>query len=458
MQNRRDNALDTKFLKSPSRYLGIRGKRFNIVDRNENNIQQMNTIDNLGNIIRQYKSDSESVYNTWFINNEERLKAFRSIRRGVMQVIDDIKQKKFINDFKGTSLEFVLNCITEQKQVFEGAAHPFYWKPKLRIPDIYENEQNKIAFGQFLENVLYAKNQEEIIREIVRLDEQRIKGLGPAVASIIYFLHPTIVPPFNTAIINGFNYLFKDKKKLGSWNEYLKIREVLIDLNNKYRSEFSLDLGAIAGLMFEVGAQKLVLGHDEYLSEKERKKLEMLIEKRQNDIKEDKQEESLHIEMQYHLLKIGSALGYDVICAINDKSKSYNNSNFSFLCLSDFPQMNIDRDTQSTIKLIDVLWFQKGTSNIIGAFEVEKSTSIYSGILRLTDLAYSIADGDEVFYIIIPDNREKDVIMQLSRPSIRSIKIPINYILFSDLRQHCDALCKFGDSHHILAKIAKKVT
>ena len=98
--------------------------------------------ENLSQIIQQYKSDSVSVYNTWFVNNEDRLKAFRSIRRGVMQVVDDIKNKKFGNDFKGSSLEFVLNCITEQKQVFEGAVHTFYWKPKLRIPDIYENEKN----------------------------------------------------------------------------------------------------------------------------------------------------------------------------------------------------------------------------------------------------------------------------------------------------------------------------
>lgn len=412
---------------------------------------------NLDKIIKQYKSDSESVYNTWFINNEERLKAFRSIRRGVIQVIDDIKGGKFGNDFKGSSLEFVLTCITEQKQVFEGAAHPFYWKPKLRIPDIYENEKNKILFGQFLENVLKSTNEEQIVKEIIKLDEQKIKGLGPAVASIIYFLHPTIIPPFNTAIINGFNYLFKDKKKLGSWSEYLKIREILIDVNKQYKNEFSSDLGAIAGLMFEIGTQKILFGNDEYLSEDERKKLENLIVKRQNSILEDKQEENLHTEMQYHLLKIGVALGYDVICAQNDKSKSYNNNSFSFQCLPDFPTMNTDRDTTNTIKMIDVLWFQKSTNNIIGAFEVEKSTSIYSGILRLTDLAYSIADGDEVFYIIIPDNREKDVLMQLSRPSIKSINLPINYILFSELRRNCDALCKFGESHHIMKKIAKTV-
>jgi len=412
---------------------------------------------NLSKIIEQYKSDTESVYNTWFINNEDRLKAFRSIRRGVLQVIEDIKGGKFGNNFKGSSLEFVLTCITEQKQVFEGAAHPFYWKPKLRIPDIYENEKNKIAFGQFLENVLKATNEEQIVKEIIRLDDLKIKGLGPAVASILYFLHPTIIPPSNTAIINGFNFLFKDKKKLGSWSEYLKIREVLVDVNKQYKNELSLDLGAISGLMFEIGTQKLLLGNDEYLSEPERKKLELLIEKRQNKIQEDKLEESLHTEMQYHLIKIGTALGYDVICAQNDQSRSFNGNSFSFHCLSAFPTMNADKDTVKTIKMIDVLWFQKSTNNIIGAFEVEKSTSIYSGILRLTDLAYSIADGDEVLYIIIPDSREKDVRMQLSRPSIKSIKVPINYILFSELRQNCDALCKFGENHHIMKKIAKTI-
>jgi len=412
---------------------------------------------NFESIIKQYKSDSESVYNTWFINNEDRLKAFRSIRRGVIQVIEDIKTKKFGNDFKGSSLEFVLASITEQKQVFEGASHPFYWKPKLRIPDIYENEPNKVAFGQFLEAVLKANSPEQIVKEIIRLDSLKIKGLGPAVASILYFLHPTLVPPFNTAIVNGFNFLFKDKKKLGSWSEYLKIREVLLEVNSQHRNEFSSDLGAIAGLMFEIGMQRLVLGNDEYLSEAERKKLENLIDRRHKAVREEKEEENLHAEMQYHLLKIGAALGYDVICAMNDKSKSFNGASFSFHCLPDFPKMDADKDTLNTIKLIDVLWYEKGTNNIIGAFEVEKSTSIYSGILRLTDLAFSIGDGDEVFYIIIPDAREKDVRLQLSRPSIRNNRILIHYIVFSDLRQHCEAICKFGESHAILQKIAKKV-
>ncbi len=107
----------------------------------------------------------------------------------------------------------------------------------------------------------------------------------------------------------------------------------MIDTNNQHRSELSSDMGAIAGLLFEIGTQKLILGSDEYLSEPEWKKLEKLIEKRHKNVQEEKEEDDLHTEMQYHLLKIGNALGYDVIAASNDRSRSYGGNNFSFMSL-----------------------------------------------------------------------------------------------------------------------------
>ena len=114
---------------------------------------------NLTQIIQQYKSDTQSVYNTWFVDNDQRLKAFRTIRRGCVAGYWDIKNKTFPNDFKGSSLEFVLNCIAEQKQVFVGVAHPFTGSQNYGYPDIYENQDNKTAFGQFLENCINAKSQ-----------------------------------------------------------------------------------------------------------------------------------------------------------------------------------------------------------------------------------------------------------------------------------------------------------
>jgi type II restriction enzyme len=199
----------------------------------------------------------------------------------------------------------------------------------------------------------------------------------------------------------------------------------------------------------------MLIGNDEYLSEDERTKFEKNILKRQKEIQEEKLAENLHNEMQYHLLKIGSSLGYDVTPASNDKSKAFNGQSFSFISISKFPELPTDKDTQNTIKLIDVLWFKKGTNKIIGAFEVEKSTSIYSGILRLSDLYFSISNGEEVFYIIIPNSREKDVIQQLNRPVIKNSKMNIKYILFSELRNQCDAICKFGSDYTIMEKIAK---
>lgn len=44
-----------------------------------------------------------------------------------------------------------MGSIVEQRQIFKGADHAFLWKPKLRIPDIYESAANQRAFGQFLD-------------------------------------------------------------------------------------------------------------------------------------------------------------------------------------------------------------------------------------------------------------------------------------------------------------------
>lgn len=409
-------------------------------------------------IVLNYKSDKESVYNTWFINNEERLKAFRAIRRGVEQVVHDIKEGTFGTDFKGSSLEVVLASITEQKQVFEGAAHPFYWKPKLRIPDIYESETNKTIFGQFLESCLNTQKEEQTIKEIIRLSQQNIKGLGPAVANILYFIHPTIIPPFNTAILNGFNVLFKENKKLGSWKDYLEMREIVLQINEQFKNLMSNDLGAISGLLFDVGVGKIVVDENiQLVIEKARKKVEATQRKRHQEVQAEIEEEKMHTKTQYLLIRIGKSLGYDVLVASNDRTKSFNGEKFSFMCLPSLPVIEVENDILRTIDLIDVLWFEKEKNRIVCAFEVEKSTSIYSGILRLTDLALTFSDPKMMICLVAPDEREKEIIAQLKRPSLSAGKnINISYILFSDLCEHCEAICKFGNDYTILEKIAKR--
>ncbi|MBB6215447.1 type II restriction enzyme [Anaerosolibacter carboniphilus] len=413
---------------------------------------------NIKNLVERYKIDSESVYNTWFINDNTRMKAFRSIRRGVIDIVYSIKEGTFGNDFKGSPLEFVLTCITEQKQVFEGAAHPFYWKPKLRIPDIYENENNKRIFGQFLEACLQATSEDKIIKEIIKLDGYKIKGLGPAVANILYFLHPTLMPPFNTAMVNGFNAVFSDKKKLGSWQHYLEMREVIMKANYELRHMLSKDLGAISGLLFDVGIGKIVLNENwETALRFEKSKLEKTLKKRNSEAENEIKEESEHLRVQYLLTEIGCKLGYDVFVAINDRVKSIDGKSLQSLTIPELPPLNLPKDVVKTISLIDVLWLNKKTKRIECAFEVEKSTSIYSGILRLIDLASSLGDKQYSFFLVAPDTREKEILAQLKRPSFKNVdNVALRYILFSDLYEHCNGLCTFGDDYEILYKIARR--
>ena len=91
----------------------------------------------------------------------------------------------------------------------------------------------------------------------------------------------------------------------------------------------------------------------------------------------------------------------------------------------------------------------------MAAFEVEKSTSIYSGILRLSDLALSFTENAADLFLVIPGDREKDVILQLTRPSVRTGNLPLRYIIFNELRDSCDAICRLGENHTIMGRIAK---
>src|SRR3546814_8304812 len=93
-------------------------------------------------ILQRWQQDPTATYHTWF-RWEERIKNFRSIRRGLQAVVQEIDAGTFGNAYRGSSLETVVSAVAEQRQIFKGADHAFLWKPKLRIPDIYENRSEE---------------------------------------------------------------------------------------------------------------------------------------------------------------------------------------------------------------------------------------------------------------------------------------------------------------------------
>jgi type II restriction enzyme len=61
-------------------------------------------------LIRRWRDDPGGTYQSWFLW-PERLKNFRSIRRGIEQVVREIEADTFGTTYKGSALETVVGSI-----------------------------------------------------------------------------------------------------------------------------------------------------------------------------------------------------------------------------------------------------------------------------------------------------------------------------------------------------------
>ena len=398
-------------------------------------------------LIARWKGDPGGTYRSWFLW-EERLKNFRSIRRGVLEVIGEIQRGEFGAAYRGSSLETVVGSIAEQRQIFKGADHAFLWKPKLRIPDIYESSDNQRAFGHFLDTCTGCTDADALIAAVRKLDLVKIKGLGPAAANLMYFLHPTHMPPFNTAIVNGYNALTGARVKLGKWPEYLAMRDGILRLNETHRLQLSNDLGAIAGLLFDIGSGRYAAPPRED-DEAARIAWQTDLEKaRAEPVKRSKSgdQDRTHTEIQVWLRDLGIALGFDVWIASNDRTRETTTGRLSDGCLEVLPAEIAAAPGADAIRLIDVLWLERGQPRVAAAFEVEHTTSIYSGIIRLLDLALG-APGHATrgLFLVAPDDREAEVRAQLTRPAFRRVAdLGVRYLPYGELDRHRGAIGRFG--------------
>ena len=417
--------------------------------------------DHLALLIDRWKADPHGTYNTWFLW-EERLKNFRSIRRGLAQVVRDIEAGTFGNAYRGSSLETVVGSVAEQRQIFKGADHAFLWKPKLRIPDIYENPNHQRAFARLLYTCDCCDSAEAVIEAIRRIDALQIKGLGPAVANLLYFIHPTLVMPFNTAIVKGYNAVTGGKVKLGRWDHYLTMREGALRLNAAHRGRLSNDLGALAGLLFDVGSGRYPAPPREDDAQALQAWEADLVKVREESATAQKQwatdqaEDATHTEIQGWLRDLGRSLGYDVWIAANDRGRAYTGDHLADGCLSALPGI---ADGVDSIKLIDVVWIDRAARSVAAAFEVEHSTSIYSGIVRMLDLALGASLGaNSTLILVAPDERREQVAQQLRRPAFsRVADLGIRYLPYGELRAHRAAIERFGAGLRPLMEISVRL-
>jgi type II restriction enzyme len=309
--------------------------------------------------------------------------------------------------------------------------------------------RRQLAFARFLDTCACCSGEEQLLSAIRRLDERRIKGLGPAAANLLYFLHPTLAVPFNTAIVKGYNALTGSKVRLGRWEEYLAMRQGALRLNAEHPALLSNDLGAVGGFLFDVGAERYPLPPRDGDAAAEEAWRADLARVREESAKERKlldagrEGDRTHTEIQLWLRELGRALGFDVWIAANDQSRAVGDGKLGDGCLAALPPSLAAIDS---VPLIDVIWLERGGGHAVAAFEVEHSTSIYSGIVRMLDLATAAAQAVRGLYLVAPDAREEDVRRQLARPAFRRI---------GELERNRQSIARFGEKLKAIDAIAR---
>lgn len=145
-----------------------------------------------------------------------------------------------------------------------------------------------------------------------------------------------------------------------------------------------------------------------------------------------------HTEMQWLLLKLGYDMGFDVWVARNDRGKDFKGKKFLDLpkLKAELP-LQFDDATNKTVELIDVLWLQGNA--IVAAFEIESTTSIYSGLLRMSDLIAMQPNLNIPLYLVAPDERREKVMTEVNRPTFCRLNPPLSevcrFISFSVLKE-----------------------
>jgi hypothetical protein len=141
-----------------------------------------------------------------------------------------------------------------------------------------------------------------------------------------------------------------------------------------------------------------------------------------------------HDEMQWRLIRLGKKTKVDVWVPRNDQGKSYEGHTFRDEVLEDFQETI---DVPNYIKNIDVVW--KYGYSIKSAFEIEHSTSIYSGILRLSDLRALTPNSTYPLFIVADRSRKNKVFSELQRPTFDNpylnLKEVIGFLSYDKVRE-----------------------
>ncbi|MEX3930385.1 hypothetical protein AB4Y32_00980 [Paraburkholderia phymatum] len=120
------------------------------------------------------------------------------------------------------------------------------------------------------------------------------------------------------------------------------------------------------------------------------------------------------MQIQGLIARIGAAMGFSVWLPKADRSRVLKVWQAAPGVLLDELPLSYDSTTMKTIEQIDVLWLRK--RSIVRAFEVEHTTSVYSGLLRMADLVALQPNIHIRLHIVAPAEKREKVLQEIRRP------------------------------------------
>ena len=243
------------------------------------------------------------------------------------------------------------------------------------------------------------------------------------------------------------------------------MRAGIVRLTDEFRGLLSNDLGCAAGLLFDVGSGRYAAPpRDEDAAALAAWEAALAQVRAESAASRKAREASAegdrtHTEIQSWLRDLGRALGFDVWIAANDRNRPYGTGRLGDGCLDELPSGVASSPAARVVELIDVLWVDRGAQSVAAAFEVEHTTSIHSGIVRLLDLALGgDAAAAHALFLVAPDDREEEVRTQLRRPAFRSITdLRVRYVPYGELERHRESMARFGTGLRPLDAVARSL-
>lgn len=111
-----------------------------------------------------------------------------------------------------------------------------------------------------------------------------------------------------------------------------------------------------------------------------------------------------HTKYIYDLIMIGKNFGYQSYIGKREQSESINGKKLKdYADYLDLSHLNLNVEIKKRLEMIDIIWMQNGEIQFL--IEVENSTTITSAIQRASN-----ADNSIKRFIVIPDNREKELL------------------------------------------------